>query len=65
MLSGNVQLAAWKVSGVASLKQAFQTRLRHLSPLGGAVEPMQHTSLPRREDGTGASEGRLIPFLPL
>ena len=65
MLSGNLQLAAWKVSRVASLKQAFQTRLQRSSPLGGAVEPMQHTNLLGRNGSTGASAGKLLPFLPL
>lgn len=46
MLSGNLQLTAWKVSRIASLKQVFQTRLWSSSSLGGAVEPMQHTCLP-------------------
>jgi len=41
---GQLQLAAWKVSGNATLQQAFQTQLPSLSLLVGARLPTQHIS---------------------
>jgi len=62
MTTGQLQLAAWKLSGIDSRKREFQARLHNFWQQDGA-EPQTQPTRVLGEDGiAGALNGKLIPF---
>ena len=59
---GQLQLAAWKVSGNATLQQAFRTELPGLSLPVGARLPTRHISHLGSDGIAGVLREKLIPF---
>lgn len=65
ILTQSLQLAAWKVSGEDSPRQAFHNRLLALSRQGGAKEPTIHTNQHGPSGSAGVCGGVWIPLHPL
>jgi len=62
VLSGQLRLAAWTLSGEVTMQQEFQKKLHNYCSLDGVKEPTQPTSLLGRSGLAGVSQGKLIPF---
>ena len=62
LVKKQLQLAAWKVSGVSTLSQAFQAELRRLSQQDGGRGPTQPTSQAGLNGVAGVIRGLSIPF---
>ena len=63
MATGQLQLAAWKVSGIDSRQTEFQARLHSCWQQDGAGAQTQHTKVLGGDGIAGALNGKLIPFL--
>ena len=62
LVNKQLELAAWKVSGVHTQTQAFQAELQRLSLQGGGKEPTQPTSQAGLNGLAGVIKGVSIPF---
>ena len=62
LLRHQLQLAAWKVSGINTWQQAFQRGLPDSFSQDGARVQTQFTSLVGRDGIAGVMKGKLIPF---
>ena len=62
LLRHQLQLAAWKVSGVSTLQQDFQRGLQNSSLWDGAGAQIPLTSLVGKDGIAGVLKGKLIPF---
>ena len=62
LLRHQLQLAAWKVSGVSTLQQDFQRGLQNSSLRDGAGAQIPLTSLVGKDGIAGVLKGKLIPF---
>ena len=60
--TGQLQLAAWKLSGINSKQREFQAGLPSCWQQVGAGVQTQHTKVPGRDGIAGALNGKLIPF---
>ena len=60
--AGQLQLAAWKLSGVASKQREFRGRLPNCWQPDGARGLTQHIRVPGEDGIAGVLSGRLIPF---
>lgn len=65
ILNQSLQLAAWKVSGQDSPRQAFRTRLLSSSQQDGVKAPMSHINQLGPSGSVGVSRGIPIPLQPL
>ena len=63
LIKKQLELAAWKVSGVPTQVQAFQAELQRLSRQGGGKEPIQPISQAGLNGPAGVIEGVSIPFM--
>ena len=62
VVSGQLQLATWKLSGTGSLQQEFQQKLPSCWLLDGAQEQIQHIKAPGNNGVAGVLKGKLIHF---
>ena len=62
MTTGQLQLAAWKLSGIDSKQMEFKAKLHSSWQQGGAKAQTQHTKVLGRDGIAGALNGKLIPF---
>ena len=62
VVSGQLQLAAWKLSGVDSLQQEFQQKLPSCWRQDGAQEQILHTKVHGKDGIAGVLKGKLIHF---
>jgi len=65
MASGQLQLAAWKLSGIGSWQEEFQKKLPSYWPPDGARAPMIPTRVAGNDGIAGVLKGKLIPFRAL
>jgi len=63
--SGQLQLAAWKLSGVGSWQEEFQKKLPSYWPPDGARAPMIPTRVAGNDGIAGVLKGKWIPFRAL
>lgn len=59
---GQLQLAAWKLSGIGSKQREFQGKLPNCWQPDGAKELTQHIRVSGGDGIAGVQNGRLIPF---
>ena len=62
LLRHQLQLAAWKVSGVSTLQQGFQRGLQNSFLQDGVGAQIPLTNLVGKGGIAGVSRGKLIPF---
>lgn len=62
LVKGQLQLAAWKVSGIPAHSQAFRRELQISSQLDGEEGQTQPTSQPGSSGMAGVTQGVSIPF---
>ena len=60
--TGQLQLAAWKLSGIDSKQREFQRKLPNCWKPDGVKVQIQPTRVPGRDGMAGAVGGKLIPF---
>jgi len=65
VLAGQLQLAAWTLSGEVTQQREFQERLQSCCSLVGAKAPIPHTKVPGRSGLAGVCHGKWIPFRAL
>ena len=62
MATGQLQLAAWKLSGIDNRQRAFQAKLRNCWQQDGAGAQTLHMNVLGGDGIAGALNGKLIPF---
>jgi len=65
MVAGQLQLAAWKLSGNSSRQQELREKLQSSWQLDGAREQIPHIREHGNDGLAGVMNGKLIPFLAL
>ena len=62
VLAGQLQLAAWTLSGEVTQQKEFQEKLQSSCSLDGAKAPIPHTRVLGRSGSAGVCRGKWIPF---
>jgi len=65
VLAGQLQLAAWTLSGESTQQKAFQEKLHNYCSPDRARAPTQHTKVPGKSGSAGVCQGKWIPFRAL